>query len=421
MRHIIVVNDYAHVNGGAAQVAIASAIGLVSRGYSVTCFAGVEPVDPALSSSDVRLETLGMTELLGRSNRVAAAIEGMHSPLAKRRMEQLLATAEPAETIMHVHGWSKAITSSIVPAAVRRGIPVVLTLHDYFAACPNGGFYDYQAQQICTRKPLSIDCCLTNCDKRSYGQKVWRVARQVAQQQNGIPSAVSHFAAVSHFSARIMRPLLPADRPITVVPNPITCQKAPPAMPEENSPFLFVGRLEPEKGGMLFAEAVRQASVRGVIIGTGSEAEHISRTYPEIDLKGWRARDEVLSVMRSARALVFPSAWYETQGMVVLEAAACGVPAIVSDVTAASELIADGETGFLFRSGKAEALAASMRKMLDQTVAGALGSNAYNRFWQSPPTLDRHLDALEALYRQVWEEVAAGVRKEIPRPASTHS
>jgi glycosyltransferase involved in cell wall biosynthesis len=88
--------------------------------------------------------------------------------------------------------------------------------------------------------------------------------------------------------------------------------------------------------------------------------------------------------------------------MVVMEAAALGVPAIVSDACAAREAIVDGETGLLFRSGDASDLAAKLDLLhRDSALAARLGLKAYERYWSAPSTIDLHTKQLIACYTQM--------------------
>ena len=99
--------------------------------------------------------------------------------------------------------------------------------------------------------------------------------------------------------------------------------------------------------------------------------------------------------------LVFPSLWYETQGLVVLEAAAKGVPAIVSDGCAARDLIVHGETGLLFRNGDVADLCQKIMMLKDPKLAEYLGRQAYERYWANPYTIDYHIKGLESVYMKL--------------------
>ena len=103
--------------------------------------------------------------------------------------------------------------------------------------------------------------------------------------------------------------------------------------------------------------------------------------------------------MRAARALVFPSVWYEGQPLTVLESLAAGTPVIVSDICAGREAVEDGVNGLWFASGKPDSLAAALMRLSDDAEARRMSDAAYDLFWADPLTLDRHLDGIEAVYR----------------------
>jgi hypothetical protein len=71
--HVVILNDFAYVNGGASQVALSSAQGLASAGVNVTLFAAVGPVDAALQDqTNLSVIHLGQHEILNDPNRSRA-------------------------------------------------------------------------------------------------------------------------------------------------------------------------------------------------------------------------------------------------------------------------------------------------------------------------------------------------------------
>jgi glycosyltransferase involved in cell wall biosynthesis len=84
----------------------------------------------------------------------------------------------------------------------------------------------------------------------------------------------------------------------------------------------------------------------------------IERERLGIEVLGRLPRDEVFSLMQQASFLVFPSELYETFGMTIVEAFACGLPVLASRLGAMAELVEDGQIGLLFEPGNPEDLAA---------------------------------------------------------------
>lgn len=395
---IILVLDHAHINGGQAKVAIESALGLADRGHAVTVFAAVAPVDPRFAERGVEVICLDQPDIASATSRMAFAAQALWNRRAETELAALLARSPDA--LVHVHAFAKALSPSVFRAVARSGLPAVYTSHEFFLVCPNGGFYDYPAAAICHRVPMSLACVTHNCDMRSYPRKVLRVVRHALLDHVARwPEAVRDVILLSDLQADVAGPYL-ADVTLHRLDNPIS---VPDLGPKPNLPdrIVYVGRLSTEKGADLFAEAARRAGVRPLFVGDGPEAGALKARYPEAEFLGWRDPAEVIAIIREARALVFPSVWYETHGLTVYEALALGTPVIVSDACAGREGVVDGETGFWFPSGDADGLADRIRRLADDGLARRMGAAAYARYWARPLTLERHVDGLMGIYAAV--------------------
>lgn len=181
--------------------------------------------------------------------------------------------------------------------------------------------------------------------------------------------------------------------------NLIEVPYAPPVDVASNSTVVAVGRLDPGKGIEVLLEAVRRSEVRLTLIGDGErwlrvEAEAVKGCR----VTGWLTPEQVIEELNHARCLVFPSLWYETYGLVVDEAAARGVPSIVSDISAASERVKAGETGWVVWAGDVDDLTRHLNLTRDNEKLGKMGVAAYDHFWERPPTRDNHVAGLVKIY-----------------------
>jgi glycosyltransferase involved in cell wall biosynthesis len=396
---VIVINDYGSITGGASKVAIDSAVGLARRDHDVTYFCAVSPIDERLREAGIRIICLGQAASVDDPNLVRGALQNLWSAAAQKQLSQLLANADRKNTIVHVHSWTKALSPSCLWAIRRSNLSTIITVHDYFLACPNGGLFNYQVKQSCPLTPMSWSCLASNCDKRSYGMKVFRVFRQLLQHQViGRPTAPWHFAVISDFCLEQIGVYLPSWARRSVVTNPLDLEKMPPADPTKSDRFIAVGRLSPEKGFTDFAEAARRAGVAAAIIGAGESRDDILAVNPSLSLPGWLNHSDVLNNLREARALIFPSLWPEPLGLSPLEAAAHGIPSVISSNTGARDWVVDGENGLQFPPGDITALYACLNRLKDDHMVSRLGRSAYDRYWANAPTLDEHVASLEELY-----------------------
>jgi glycosyltransferase involved in cell wall biosynthesis len=279
---------------------------------------------------------------------------------------------------------------------------VVVTLHDYFIACPNGGFMDYPAASICKRKPLSWKCIKRNCDARCFTHKIWRTGRTLLQNKIlGLPERVDRYVTVSTFCAKILLPYLPDKVKLDSLSNPIDVPPCSPSDVATNDKFFFVGRFSREKGSLTFAKAAAQLNISAVFVGDGYLKKKIQRIYPQAEFTGWLSREKVREQMNRARALIFPSIWYETQGLVVVESAAQGVPVVTSDTSATIDFIEDQKTGLYFKTGDVDDLRAKLNMLKNGDFAAELGRAAYEKYWKNPWSIDKHTRELISIYQEV--------------------
>lgn len=142
---------------------------------------------------------------------------------------------------------------------------------------------------------------------------------------------------------------------------------------------LFVGKFIDKKRPQDFVRAVadarkQQPALVGVMVGSGplhAELQQLSTSIgADVRFAGFRNQTELPTMFAAASFLVLPSDGGETWGLVVNEAMACGLPAIVSDrVGCAPDLIADESTGYQFPVADISTLADRMVRLTSAIVA----------------------------------------------------
>jgi glycosyltransferase involved in cell wall biosynthesis len=172
---------------------------------------------------------------------------------------------------------------------------------------------------------------------------------------------------------------------------------------------LFLGRLAPEKGVPTLLKGWR--SLRHVPLRIrgegplGSHVEQFVRENPSVSTLPYLSREECFDLIKGARFLVWPSeGYYETFGLVVIEAFACGTPVIASRTGAMSEIVEDRKTGLHFAAGDADDLAAKVHWAWthpDQT--DEMGRAARSEY-KTKYTAESNYRALLGIYRKAIEE-----------------
>lgn len=395
---VVIANDHLRVAGGASEVAIREAVLLKSAGVNVHFFGCCGPVDGRLTQLKIPYhatlqpeikDARGIKRLTNLWNLKASDdFRRSYSPLASRIK------------ILHVHSFTKALSPSVLIQAHKMGFRTVLSLHDYFTCCPNGGLYDFQDNVICPKVGLSLGCIKKHCDRQGRVQKSFRVLRSAVLRYSGVLKRIDGVIYLSAFSRSKFGELY-ANAKSAFIPNPSGSSAAMKANPVCSNYILFVGQLSPEKGPLLVAQAAYEAGIHIVFAGSGIQSEEIKRANPNATLLGWVSQEKVLDMIAGARAVVFPSRWYEVQPLVPLQAMRMGIPVIVSASCAASEYVEDGVTGFVVPDSHGEAWRQRLELLRNDELVQKLGTGAYEWFSHRWPTDQTHLNSLLDFYHSL--------------------
>jgi len=148
--------------------------------------------------------------------------------------------------------------------------------------------------------------------------------------------------------------------------------------------FLFLGRLQRDKGVLILATAfadilARHPAPQLLLVGPDEDGlgDQIAQQLPQhCRIIGLTPHPE--DYIDAADVLCLPS-FREGFGTVVIEAAAMGVPAIASRIYGLTDAVVDGQTGLLCPAGDANALAEAIERMLDPSLRENLAQQALNR------------------------------------------
>ena len=398
LKNVVIVCDYAFFEGGAANVAMQSVLAFAKyTKLKVYCFAGSGEPCEELKNSGAKVIALGMPDLLGNKNRVDAFLKGIYNRKSGNELKKLLCTLNREETVVHIHTWTKVLSSSVFKVCEEMGFDTYLTVHEYFLACPNGACFNYVDQNICELEPLSMACLKCNCDARNYPQKLWRCIRQVKQNSVIRNNDNLNYIFISSYQEKQLRRRVPEIKHRYLVKNPINVGVRVQIEAEKNSDFVYIGRLSGEKGPQLFCEAVTKAGVHGVVIGKGILEEALKSKYPNIEFAGWQGKEKINEYLKKTRALIFPTLWYEGSPLTVPEVQAHGIPCIVTDCSSAIDDIVQGKNGEVVETD-VDKMAAAINRFKNDEYVRELSRNTYQMFDEKRGSEKWYVENLMKIY-----------------------
>ena len=307
-----------------------------------------------------------------RLGKVRTAARTIWSTETHRRTRNIL--REGQFDIVHIHNFFPLISPSIYYAARAEDVPVVQTLHNFRLLCINGFlFRDGQVCEDCVGRAVPWPGIHHACYKDSRGGSA--IVAAMLSFHRAIKtwsSMINTYIALTEFSRqKLIEGGLPGYK-IAVKPNFIS--KDPGQGSGRGDFALFVGRLSPEKGiqTLLSAWNMLGETIPLKIVGDGPDSEKVAKeakSLPTLEYMGRLDNDQVLTMMREAMFLVFPSLWYENFPMTIIEAFATGLPVLASKLGNTATLIQTGKTGLHFRAGDAADLAAQVEWMIQNPDA----------------------------------------------------
>ena len=403
---VVVVNDSSVAKGGAAVLALLCARTLLARGIAVTFLCGDSGDGGELASLGAEVVTLGDTSLLQKP-RLAAVLDGLENRRVRAFADWISRNDTPG-TVYHLHNWAQTLSPSIFKVLGVVRDRCVFHAHDFALACPTLVFLDSSTGETCHRRPMSVACLATSCDKRSYPQKMWRTARFLRQRQQW---DVRFGPAPIVLLSEAMRPFFvrsgAKDELLKTIPNPVTPFTMRRVPAEANQELLFVGRISPEKGVMAIAKGARDAGLRLRVVGDGPLTQVIREGFPEVAIDGWSDRAGLAEKAAKARILVSPSTLPEPYGMTFVEAIASGLPVVVSEMSLLSTEIVERGLGWSIKSASDIGPLLSRLASDDAAVekASRLGFDGREQIAMSP---EKWVDALVGLYESVLATSVAG-------------
>jgi glycosyltransferase involved in cell wall biosynthesis len=385
---ILIANDLAAGGGGVESYLAAIIPALTARGHRLAFLHH----NPRSEQGPTRLAHAGMPD-------ISVSDDGMD------RAVDLVREWDPELCFSH------NMRALEVEEQLTSRWPVVKMMHGYFGTCIGGQkAHTFPGVVPCSRR-FGATCLALYLPRRCGQLRPLLMLEQFAwasRQRALFDRYAQVVVASSHMAAEYTRHGIGLDR-LTAAPLfPTDGDPPAPRLLPDDPTVVFAGRMTRIKGGAVLVRAVATANrlmhapLRLVFAGDGPAREQwrdlADRVGVSATFTGWLAGPERTAFLRSASLLAVPSLWPEPFGLVGLEAASHGVPAVAFDVGGVREWLQDGVGGRIVRElDDADALGRTIASVCATPGELArLGEGA--RRAAHVLTITAHLDVLERVF-----------------------
>lgn len=317
--------------------------------------------------------------------------------------------ADPLDhPLLAEHSYGMALTSKMIEVA--RAEP--LDLFHLHYALPHA-VSAYLARQVLGADSPKVVTTLHGTDVSVVGSnpKFQPLTRFVIEHSDAITAPSLWLAECAHRGLGLSR-----DMTIDVIPNfvdgkifhPNGEHTRPTAGPDRPRVMTHVSNFRPLKRIQdvvrIFAAVHSEIPSRLDLIGDGPERQHGEELVSSLGLRDHvrflGERSDLVAMLQQSDLFLLPSE-NESFGLAALEAMACGVPVVASDVGGVPGVVTDGRTGFLAAVGDVAGMANHAKRLLTDEPLRRRMSLEARRVAETEFRLDPAVDRYEAIYRRV--------------------
>ncbi len=352
---IIEVNKFFYMRRGAERHFLDLISLLEKNGHEVAIFSMQHPENNASKWEKYFVSHVGYNDDDSTLWERMRGIGRLWSFEARRKFKLLLTDFKP--DVVHVHNAYHQLSLSFFPLIRRAGIPLVMTVHDYAMISPDKDTYYSEVG----RQYWKFLCV----KKYGFGKRLLLVLEKYWEDIFGFYDCVDRFIVPSRYVEGILLAAGIAKERIMVLPHFISDDTIDSVtMTDVEAPekyLLSFGVLSHEKGTETLLDFSSKMKISILFAGRMETSFDFSK-YPFAKYIGTRTKAELGVLIRNSIAVVSASELPETFGLTALETIALGKPFLGLDRGALSEIIENGENGFL--ANDQEMLAQVVRKFL---------------------------------------------------------
>jgi glycosyltransferase involved in cell wall biosynthesis len=334
----------------------------------------------------------------------------LYSFEAKRKFKKLLKEERP--DIVYVLYYQNKLSASVIDAAYEMKIPVVQRISDFGHICVNNIFYIYQKNEICERclHGSRLNGVRHKCVNNSYFNSLLKVIALKIQDFRKTTKKISAFVIPAEFTSGKFREFgIPASK-INCIPTFYNSAGETDEKIRYDDFFLYVGRVDRDKGVMTLVKAFEGTPYKLKIIGSsinGYDVEvknYLKDKSHQIEFLGQLDFKEIRTYLGSCLSTLCPSECYDNLPNSVLESYAYGKGVIASRLGALVDMVKDNQTGLSFTAGDHLDLRSKVRQLFDnREEAIRLGNNGKARL-MTEFSESLHYDRLMYLFNSLHRE-----------------
>ena len=373
-----------------------------SQGHEVALFSMADPRGEPTEYDRHFLPHIDFKTKSGLWQKARRAAHAIYSRQARQRIREMIKDFHP--DVAHVRNIYHHLSPSILWELKAQGVPVVYHLNDFKLLCPT---YNLVAQgEACEKcadgafRHLLRSKCYPGLGARAALMTEAYVHRGLGTYRK----CVNRFLAPSQFVRDKFVEHGWDGAKFEVLPHFQELCQLSGFSTNGDAPVLYFGRLSAEKGVDDLLRCMQQVpQVRLIVAGDGPQRGELEKLAASLSLGnvefaghvGAAERDRLIA---RSRFTVLPSHAYETLGKTILESYAGGRAVVASDLGSRRELVRQGETGLLYPTGDADALAGAITTLTSRPELAERMGRAGREFVRLRHAPEAHYGKLLTLY-----------------------
>lgn len=365
---ILMINKFLYPNGGSETYIFKLGEELVRQGHQVEFF-GMEH-DGRCVGNSVNAYTSDMDFHNGsKLAKLTYPIKTIYSKEARVQIRKVLDDFKP--DVCHLNNFNYQLTPSVILEVVKwrketkHSCKIVSTAHDYQLVCPNHMCNNPITHKNC-EKCLSDNfssCTKDKCIHGSFVKSLIGTMEATYWRNKGVYKYIDTIICPSEFiKTKLDSNPLFKDKTIALH-NFI--DKVDIKDVDKKDYVLYFGRYSEEKGIKTLVEAIKELpNIDFIFAGKGS-LEDLVNGVPNIKNIGFIGGNDLVKLISEAKFTIYPSEWYENCPFSVMESEMYGTPVLGADIGGIPELVEDGLSGLLFKSGNKEDLKDKINKLVN--------------------------------------------------------